>query len=915
MQQKNNIYQYWGKADTKDQKSIHYHPLPYHCLDVAAVIYLLLYQQHRYCTEWARRTGLCEEQISCLVVLAFMLHDIGKFSVTFQSLNPKLFTILFPNKKQKEYIKRHDTLGFLIWREKIKQYIASQNKELSDFLDIIIKSSLGHHGVPPEEDDKGGALPLKVSRFFDKEDCDAVLEFVQQCIVFLQPPELPLNPKSFKDKLKEISWEIAGVGFLADWIGSDISFFPYMEKVVPLEKYWKDYAIPRAIKALDHIRWTSTKCRQFIGINTLFPFISDPTPLQACVTSMAIFQGPKLFIIEDVTGSGKTEAAVVLAARMLAEDKADGIYIALPTMATANAMYSRMSSAYRNLFAIGERPSLVLSHGARHLSTDFTESIVINNQEEISAAYSDHETTASANCNSWYADNRKKSLLADVGVGTIDQILMAVLPVRHQALRLVGLHRKIIIVDEIHAYDPYMLQLLGVLLEAHARAGGSAILLSATLPIDKRVSLIKHFYAGLSESDIDVTTLQKTEFPLITMVNKAGIESYPIATKDEAKHKINIAFFHYYDNVLQYIKAKSDSGSCVCWIRNTVDDTRKAFFDLIKIGIPLDKIDLFHSRFAMVDRVQIENRTIAYFGKRSSSKERNGRVLVASQVVEQSLDLDFDELISDLAPIDLIIQRAGRLHRHIRSKNGDILADSCNRDERPDPILYVYAPEFVESADKTWLSGDFSGTAAIYTDRGKLWRTQKVLIEKKHWIMPDDARYLIEFVYGEENSYNVPEGLTKFVDEAEGMNRSKQAMGDLNALILRNGYCRNAVTFDQWNEDDHIPTRLTEENTEIVLAVYLNNELLPYAQVEDYPWDWSSLSISKKQWDKCKYHLPPDLTNLIDELKKKNHRLSYSNFVIVDERSDSAHACGRRISKLYDPRLGWGDDFQKEETH
>src|SRR5262249_9039299 len=155
-----------------------------------------------------------------------------------------------------------------------------------------------------------------------------------------------------------------------------------------------------------------------------------------------------LAIIEDVTGSGKSEAALIFAARLLSGGRADGLYFALPTMATANAMYDRLAASYRRLFADGSTPSLVLAHGKRRLHNGFADSILESEERQPQP----YDEDAVAACAMWIADDRRKAFLAHVGIGTVDQALLGVLPSRHQSLRLWGLSDRVLVIDEAHAY-------------------------------------------------------------------------------------------------------------------------------------------------------------------------------------------------------------------------------------------------------------------------------------------------------------------------------------------------------------------------------------------------------------------------------------------------------------------------------
>jgi CRISPR-associated endonuclease/helicase Cas3 len=848
-----------------------------------------------------------------------MFHDIGKFSKSFQALVPELFKQFFPDNKVKVYEFRHDTLGFVLWRgnsqndvNSISKFVNNKNSVFGPIINEIVKSGFGHHGYPPEESAQSGNAQILLSTYFDESDIIAAQEFAGDCLTILGAiPEIPEITKQLKMNLKHISWNIAGLGVIADWIGSNDEFFSYTSEKIQLQEYWCKCALPKAEEALKKLDLKNKKTRNYSGIPSLFPFIIEPTPLQTLSEKIPFFSGPKLFIVEDVTGSGKTEAATILAARIMSVGEADGLYIGLPTMATANAMYGRMAEAYRKLYDETAHPSLILSHGSRHLSKKFTETIALHEQRlDIQCG---EEETASAFCNQWFADNRKKALLADVGVGTIDQALTGILPAKHQSLRLFGLQRKILIVDEVHAYDPYMEHLLSVLLEAHARGGGSAILLSATIPRYKKEELVKAFQKGLGIDGPEQKNFDQIGFPLLTQVGKNNVIVEKVATRKEVERSVGIEFLHDYKAVLSTIVQKSKTGECICWIRNTVKDARKAFYDLKCQGVNPDRIDLFHSRFAMIDRARIEEGVIGNFGKKSGEIERQGRILIATQVVEQSLDLDFDIMISDLAPVDLLIQRAGRLHRHIRDKKGNIKNATDSTDERQTPILYIHSPVFTDKPDTVWLSGDFAGTAAVYRNTGILWRTQRLLEEMKGWKMPDDARELIESVYDEKSKLDVPDGLMNKVIKAENADKIKESMGHLNALVLEKGYCRAAVKADQWDEDDRIPTRLSEENKEITLAVMVDGELLPYANVERYPWDWSTLSLSLWNWKECNYVIPKEYLPLVEALKKENTRLKYNEIVFVSQKSDKAFALKKPISENYDPRLGWGAAFTEED--
>ncbi len=242
---------------------------------------------------------------------------------------------------------------------------------------------------------------------------------------------------------------------------------------------------------------------------------------------------------------------------------------------------------------------------------------------------------------------------------------MAVMPFRHQSLRLLGMRDKILLLDEVHAYDGYMVKLLEGLLRFHAAQGGSAIILSATLPAALREKLLNAFSDGaefMSAGGSD-----NAGYPWLSHLTSSGLLEQPLATRPEVQRTVAVNWIQQRQEALDIIYRVVATGQCICWIRNTVDDALDTYQQLLHEGIvPEQDLLLFHSRFAFIDRIAIENKTLNWFGNNAPVSERRGKVLIATQVVEQSLDLDFDWMITDLAPIDLLIQRAGRLQRHIR---------------------------------------------------------------------------------------------------------------------------------------------------------------------------------------------------------------------------------------------------------
>ena len=322
----------------------------------------------------------------------------------------------------------------------------------------------------------------------------------------------------------------------------------------------------------------------------------------------------------------------------MASGRADGLYVALPTMATATAVFDRLGVAHRRLFAEGAEPSVALAHGAREMHDGFRSAVLRGGRSET--PYSDarrrddeSETTASTACAAWIADDRRRAFLADAGAGTVDQALLSILPSRHQSLRLLGLMRRVLILDEVHAYDAYMQREIETLLEFQAGLGGSALLLSATLPLSVRRRLAEAFAKGLERRKGTVRTARGGLECLMATVGAADVEiSTHVPGRPGRGRVLPVRFVRASTEALAAVEQAARDDKAVLYIRNTVDDALDAHTALKARGLDPD---LFHARFALIDRLTGEKRVVETFGKRSTPASRAGKVLIATQIVEQ----------------------------------------------------------------------------------------------------------------------------------------------------------------------------------------------------------------------------------------------------------------------------------------
>lgn len=836
--------EYWGKAKP-DNDGPAFHRLTYHSLDVAAVGVAFLDRSPAICTFFMNALRI-ESKAALQSWFGFFLalHDLGKFSEAFQSQRSDIFAEL--NGRQpdpgKPYGVRHDTLGWMIWEQHLadiaieNQWFGEDGESLMDGVAWWVRACTGHHGQPPISTSAGHWR----QHFSTPNDAQAIKTFIDELFVLFPPEVLRTVPEGMSAEhlepvSRQLSWWIAGLAVMCDWIGSNTDFFPYCTEHYDLGKYWID-AQTLADSALTAAGVLPTPHTEQ-SFYELFPDIPAPSPLQAWAIEATISPTPQIHLLEDVTGAGKTEAAVTLTQRMIASGCADGFFIALPTMATANAMYERIADVYRKLFD-GD-PSLVLAHGQRNLVEAFADSVLPATRDEGDRAQLDD--TASSRCSAWLADHNKRALLAQAGVGTIDQILLSVLYSKHQSLRLLGMLRKVLIIDEVHACDDYMQHVLETVLEFHARAGGSVVLLSATLPQHMKDALFDAFSRGRG-APLPVAG-SSLDFPLVTSWHETLSEPslQAIEARKAVCRSVDVHYVSDEQAVIASIRAALAAGRCVCWMRNTVADALAACAQF-EHELDAEHLILFHARFTLRDRLDTEQRILRHFGKSSTPEERAGRLVIATQVAEQSLDADWDFVVTDLAPIDRLIQRAGRLQRHLRDTSGQRHADPAAPDERGRPCLWVFGPEWTETPAPNWFKTFLPKAAGVYPNHAQLWLTAKAL-QSGGFTMPGDARALIEGVFSEY--VEVPEGLQANAGKAEGDSYANISIAMQNTLKPAAGYVRDAI--DWWSEAS-TPSRLGEATMTVVLARWEGDRLRPWVDHETlrHAWAYSTVKVAER---------------------------------------------------------------------
>ena len=886
-------FKYWGKAKKdSEQPGADYHLLPYHCLDVAAVCYEWLDADTKLSGELSDYLAIPRAQFTSLMSLFMAMHDLGKFASAFQALfSNDSSKLILPNSRKcydgTHY--RHDRLGTWFWRKLRKQICERctagyglnrrQQSYLAKPLNIIMDCMLGHHGVPVELDEPG------IEGFTESQNLTASEAFTADLIVLFQPELTEIiyqNDTEWLAKLKQVSWHIAGMAVLCDWIGSDQADFPYVSDEMPLDIYWQT-ARKLAQKALESKQLIrSFDVAPFFSVENSFGF--KPTPLQNWAEKVEITDAPQLFILEDVTGAGKTEAALTLTQRLMQKGVASGFYFGLPTMATSNAMYKRVTEHYLSMYeTAAEKPSIVLAHGAREMNPLFQQTVITSGKDNSN--YNAEDKTAIAECHRWLADSRKKALLAPVGVGTIDQALLAVLPKRHQSLRLLGLHNKVLIFDEVHAADEYMFELLEALLKLHFHQGGSVILLTATLPLKQRKKLVEIWQASAGNAVKPPTRTGLNDFPLATHVTpelENPVREEVLLSREKVSRAVTVTFLHDEANCIERIINATESGNCVVWVRNSVDDALAAYSTLSARMNNRDDCILFHSRFTLDDRNTIEAKVLKVFGKHSEADTRSGKVLVATQVFQESLDADCDLMISDICPIDDLIQRTGRLHRHSRDKQGNLI--SGESDCRGQPELIVHAPQWSDNPNEDWVRKDFRNTSYVYPSAGRLWLGMRELLKLGTMRMPENARQLIEAVYSDEGREQIPASLIAQEQRVMGDERARENQAFARKRNWETGY--QITNRRRWEEDEvEINTRLSErEEVQIVLLkVDAQERLTFWCEHKQHAIQLSTLKLAKNKYADNLSPVPEKYQEQLDKLIAKYPVLKFKQCWIPEQ--------------------------------
>lgn len=566
-------------------------------------------------------------------------------------------------------------------------------------------------------------------------------------------PSSPPDPR-FEERFSDL-WLLAGLITVADWIGSNETWFP------PDHGLSLTAARRRAHHALAQIGWPggtlkTTGFSEAFAPDHLGHF--EPNALQK--TAAELGRTAEMLIVEGPMGCGKTEAALYAALQRIAAGLNHGMYFALPTQVTSNRIHRRIGNFLRRTLE-GEAP-LRLAHGNAWLEDDFDLRLrpAFGGQVE-----KDEDSPAESvrEARTWFA-TAKQALLATYGVGTIDQALQGVVAVKHFFVRRFALAGKVVILDEIHSYDLYTGTLITTLVRELLSLRCSVIILSATLTAARRQELLQAI--GASE------TQAPAAYPLVTSSGAGRCHHLAPAWPHRRRVILRPGVITPDETVAEMIR-RAETGQHVLWIRNTVVEAQDAFrwvSGSVKEGTV--GVGLLHSRFPFQRRAELEEAWLERLGKDRPSNGP-GTILIATQVVEQSVDIDLDFIVSDLAPTDMLLQRLGRLWRHERH---------CRHATAPE--FWVRFPELPPAARADALRQSLGRSARVYAPY-VLVRTLEVWRTRREIDLPANIRPLLEATYAEPNQ-DEPEAWRQLHTELEKTKRELALNAEAATRVLGN---------------------------------------------------------------------------------------------------------------------------------
>jgi CRISPR-associated endonuclease/helicase Cas3 len=806
----------WGKLlrDSAGQL-IGVHPLLDHLTDVAACFLALAEcAAVRRSLESTAGRALDAEEIQRLAVLVF-LHDVGKANAGFQSRRWRL-----PDKPPGDWPTTpfgHGPEGWELISGRVQNAehyaVGLPIAEIVAWGDYavceLLQASISHHGRPL------GVSPGKEAECIWKPVLDktgAVLYDPAATLASMGERLRQSYPLAFAECSQPLPDQpafvhlFAGLVQLADWLGSDTreGFFPF---TVPGEDRTQTSAV-RATYAVHAIglevkTWRGALCTGSPTFSDAFG-VPNARPMQLAAADLSL---GNVVVLEAETGSGKTEAALWRFVQLFEAGQVDSLYFALPTRVAASQLYQRVLALVTRLWPT-DAPVVVRALPGYEAADD---------QEKVSlpdfkVQWPDHPEDEKAH-QRWVAESPKRFLAATIAVGTIDQALLGALKVRHAHMRHALLARSLLVVDEVHASDAYMTVLLEKLLQAHLKTGGHAMLLSATLGSSART---RYLSIGQSKKQAPPSLADAcaAPYPAISFRHSSGIQLQVVAGNPQHKtvHWETLDAMDIPVHIASIATQAAKQGARVLVVRNTVPAavaTLKALeqLNLDQGGEWLFKVNgvstVHHSRYSRQDRPLLDEAVEAQLGK--TRRDTKGRVIIGTQTLEQSLDIDADLLITDLCPMDVLLQRLGRLHRHARPEA-----------ERPEgyrqPRAWVLTPAGNDLTPMLRRArnglGRFHAGGGVYPDLRIAEATKRLIQAQPSRQIPADNRLLVEHATHTEAlqaiEKDLGEGWQKLGQAIEGDTSARRGIGHLHTLPYDDAF--GDVFFP--DSDQKIATRL-----------------------------------------------------------------------------------------------------------
>ena len=739
---------HWAKVNKSSPANIHL--LEHHLADVGACFEALLRQDtiRRRLARAGKLPDLDETTVARLCVFA-ALHDVGKVNVGFQTRIWQSVDFQSPQRRPgrgnhvadlipvlngSDEPTNEEFFGALGWWD---EATGTWDNTGGETVCGLFVAALSHHGSP---------LNLEDSRQSNRQIWQPYGNLdPRECVVRLGRMVREWFPRAFdKDAISlpaapAFQHHFLGLCILADWLGSNERWFPYRDN--PDDNYI-DHARNQAAEAvqvigLDLIKQRLAISQRALKFTDVFPF--PPNAIQQSAAS-APLESP-LVIVESETGSGKTEAALWRFQQMYRAGLVDGLYFALPTRSAAAQIYGRVKRFVGSVFPGGNCPNVVLAVPGYDPEID-EETGALSPYNNQAAGHDDHDRP-------WASENSKRYLAAQVAVGTVDQAMLGALKVRHAHLRSSCLARNLLVVDEVHASDTYMTEVLKALLESHVSAGGYALLMSATLGSEARLAWLSDSNRIQDRPTLSLSEAKRQDYPAVSYRtdNGNGWQLRGAGRNDQAKsvRVESTPAMADFEGTARLALAAARDGARVLVAHNTVGfalltqmaleaaatetGDRQLLFSANNIPA------LHHGRFARGDRRLLDCQVEARLGK---ERPDGGLVVVGTQTLEQSLDIDADLLITDLCPVDVLLQRIGRLHRH-------------RRDNRPEgyrePRCVVLTPSGDDLSPMLKSGQNANGLGPhgyVYRSLHALEATRRLVIERPVWEIPAMNRELVE---------------------------------------------------------------------------------------------------------------------------------------------------------------------------